>query len=410
MSKARPSEELRRTLRRSLGVILPSEVETRLLRCLLYSGDDGRRAWLDWLAVVGDPRTAFTGERLGQKSLLPLLHAAAERNALELEAPIARWLRATYLREQLRGNAYRRILGETVAAVGAMGQKPIVIKGCALADTVYPDSGTRHSHGIELLVREGDVGRCIARLPELGYTVVARNKSRRSDQVMLSWRHDSGLPLELRTRLFDIPRHAGEIETVWARARPLPGQSALQLAPEDALLQVCGSATMSGSRTSLRWVCDAWFLLQHHRDSFDWRWFVRSVEISRLGLPLSVVLRYFAEALCLPVPHTVLRQLDSMADATDDVGHEVAAMGALVASHARMRRLILAGPDWRTRWILARRLLVPSPECVREMGWVHDEQWLPAYYVRRPLEYAGLRLARLAARPQAVLARLPGSR
>lgn len=410
MSGARPSEALRRTLRRSLDVILPSDVETRLLRCLLYSGDDGRRAWLDWRTVVGDPMTAFTGERLGQKSLLPLLHAASERNALELEAPVARWLRATCLREQLRGNAYRRILGEAVAAVGAMGPMPIVIKGCALSDTVYPDPGTRHSHGIELLVRESDIGRCIARLPELGYTAVARNKSRRPDQVMLSWRHASGLPLELRTRLFDIPRHAGEVETVWARARPLPGQVALQLGPEDALLQVCGSATMSGSRTSLRWVCDAWFLLQHHRDAFDWHLFVRSVETARLGLPLSGVLRYLAEALRMPVPPEILGELDALADATDDVGHEVAAMGALVASHARMRRLILAGPGWRTRWILARRLLVPSPACVREMGWVDGKQWLPAYYVRRPLEYAGLRLARLASRPQAVFARLPGSR
>lgn len=410
MSIARPSEALRRTLRRALGVILPSDVETRLLRCLLYRGDDGRRAWLDWRNAVGNPMTAFTGERLGQKSLLPLLHAAAERNAIELEPPVARWLRATYLREQLRGNAYRRILGETVAAVGATGRVPIVIKGCALADTVYPDPGTRHSHGIELLVREDDVEYCIARLPDLGYTVVTRNKSRRPDQVMLSWRHASGLPLELRTRLFDIPRHAGDIESAWARARPLPGPPALQLAPEDALLQVCGSATMSGSRTSLRWVCDAGFLLQYHRDSFDWRLFVRRVETARLGLPLSGVLRYLVEALRLPIPHEILGQLDAMAEATDDVGHEVAAMGALVASHARMRRLILAGPDWRTRWILARRLLVPSPECVREMGWVDGEQWLPAYYLRRPLEYAGLRLARLAARQQAAFARPPGSR
>jgi len=410
MSSARPREALRRTLRRSLDVILPSDVETRLLRCLLYSGDDGRRAWLDWRTVVGDPMTAFTGERLGQKSLLPLLHAAAERNVIELEPPVARWLRATYLREQLRGNAYRRILGETVAAVGAMGQMPIVIKGCSLSDTVYPDSGTRHSHGIELLVRESDVGHCIARLPELGYTAVARNRSRRPDQVLLSWKHASGLPLELRTRLFDIPRHAGEIASVWARARPLPGQAALQLVPDDALLQVCGSATMSGSRTSLRWVCDAWFLLQCHRVAFDWRLFVRTAETSRLGLQLSGVLRYFAEALRMPVPPEILGELDALADATDDVGHEVAAMGALVASHARMRRLILAGPGWRTRWILARRLLVPSPDCVREMGWVDGKQWLPAYYVRRPLEYASLRLARLAARPQAVLTRLPGSR
>jgi hypothetical protein len=89
----------------------------------------------------------------------------------------------------------------------------------------------------------------------------------------------------------------------------------------------------------------------------------------------------------------------------------VAAMGALVASHSRMRRLIVAGPDWQSRYDLVRRLLAPSPECIREMGWIAGRQWLPAYYLRRPLEYAGLRIARLAARrPRAALLRTPGSR
>jgi len=410
MSGTEPDEALRRTLRLSLGVILPIDVETRLLRCVLYSGEDGRRAWADWRHAVGDPMTFFKGERLGQKSLVPLMHVAVERNALELEASVARWLRAAYLREQLRGNAYRRILGETLAALGATGQTPIVVKGCALSDTVYPDSGTRHSHGIELLVRDGDVGHFVARLPELGFTAVRRNKARRPGPVVLSWQHAVGLPLELRTRLFDIPRYGGGIEAVWQRARPLPGHAALQLAPEDALLHVFGNAAMSGSRTSLRWACDAWFLLDCQPAFFDWRLFVKSAENARLGLPLSGVVRYLAEALRAPVPPAVLNELDALADATDDVGHEVAAMGALVASHARMRRLILAGPDWQTRFILARRLLAPSPDCVREMGWVAGEQWLPAYYLRRPLEYAGLRLARLAARPHALLARQPGSR
>ena len=85
-------------------------------------------------------------------------------------------------------------------------------------------------------------------------------------------------------------------------------------------------------------------------------------------------------------------------------------MGALVASHSRMRRLIVAGPDWRSRYDLVRRLLAPSPECIRERGWIAGTQWLPAYYLRRPLEYAGLRIARLAARrPRAALSRTPGS-
>jgi hypothetical protein len=226
---------------------------------------------------------------------------------------------------------------------------------------------------------------------------------------MLSWKHSAGLPLEIRTRLFDIPRYASGIEAVWQRASPLPGYAALQLCPEDALLHLCGNAAMSGSRISLRWVCDAQFLLQKHA-AFDWSLFLRNVEVTRLGLPLSGILRYLAGALSAPIPTRVIDRLGLLADATDDTGYEVAAMGALVASHARMRRLIVAGPDWQSRYTLARHLLAPSPECIREMGWVAGQDWLPVYYVRRPLEYVGLRIARWAARrPPAALSRPPGS-
>jgi hypothetical protein len=409
MNGTAPRDALRRTLRRSLGVILPSDAETSLLRCLLLSGDEGRRAWLAWCAIVGNPLTAFRGERLGQKSLLPLLHTAVERNSLTVAAAVASWLRAAYFREQLRGNAYRRILDETVTALGVAGAMPVVLKGCALSDTVYPDPGTRHSHGIELLVRDDDLEKVIASLPRLGFSAVKRNKARRPGPVLLSWRHSAGLPLEIRTRLFDIPRYTAGIKAVWQRARPLPGHAALQLCPEDALLHVCGNAAMSGSRISLRWACDAQFLLQHHA-AFDWSTFLYNVEEMRLGLPLNGILRYLAEALQAPIPANVIDRLDVLADTTDDAGYEVAAMGALVASHSRMRRMIIAGPDWRSRYILARRLLAPSPECVREMGWVAGEQWLVAYYLRRPLEYAALRIARLAARrPPPVLSRPTGS-
>ena len=409
MSKTARREALRRTLRRSLDVILPSDTETSLLRCLLYTGDEGRRAWSAWCAAAGNPMMAFKGERLGQKSLLPLLHTAVEHNSLPVEAPVASWLRAAYFREQLRGNAYRRILDETVTALCAAGTMPIVLKGCALSDTVYPDPGTRHSHGIELLVRDDDLEKIIERLPSLGFSAVKHNKARRPGSAMLSWKHSAGLPLEIRTRLFDIPRYTGGIEDVWQRARPLPGHAALQLCPEDALLHLCGNAAMSGSRISLRWACDAQFLLQKHA-AFDWSLFLRNVEVTRLGLPLSGILRYLAGALRAPIPARVIDRLDVLADQTDDTGYEVAAMGALVASHSRMRRLIVAGPDWRSRYDLVRRLLAPSPECIREMGWIAGTQWLPAYYLRRPLEYAGLRIARLAARrPRAALSRTPGS-
>lgn len=395
-------------LRRSLAVVLPDPVETQLLCCLLHSGDDGRRAWQAWCGLVGDPRSAFKGERLGQKSLLPLLHIAVERNALPLGAEVASWLRATYFREQMRGNAYRRVLDTTLSGLASSGRLPLLLKGCALSDTVYPDRAARHSHGIELLVRDDEFATVSTRLPGLGFSAVRRRHETRRCSTTLSWVHASGLPLEVRTRLFDIPRYATDHEAVWQRARPLPGHAALQAASEDALLHVCGSASMSGSRVSLRWACDAYFLLQAP-GAFDWSLFLRSVEDARLGLPLSGILRFLREELRAPIPASVVTRLDALADATDETGHEIATMGALVASHARMRRLIASDTDWRSAWLLTRHLLAPSAACVHEMGWVRPDQSLLAFYLRRPLQYLGVRAARLLSRrPRGAWSRVPG--
>ena len=412
MTEPTPDRDPRRALHLLLGVILPDDTETRLLRALLHDGDSAREAWREWCDAVGGPLDAFKGERLGQKSLLPLLHAAVERNSLIVDDAVASWLRAAYFREELRGNAYRRILGETLAAIapGAGQPPPIVLKGCALSETVYDDPGTRHSHGIELLLRDEEVERIVDLLPGAGFAPARRHQLRRHDRFQLYWQHAAGLPLELRTRLFDIPRYIrGDIHVVWQRAQPLPGFPALQLGPEDALLHVLGNAVTSGSRISLRWVCDAWLLLRR-RAEFDWDSFVASVGDAKLGLPVSIVIRYLAEALQAQVPARVRDALDRLAAGTDFVGHEIAAMGALVGSHARVRRLIVTRPDWSTRLALVRCFLAPSTACVAEMGWVTQARQLPLYYLMRPLGYVGRRLARLAVRPETALPRRVDSR
>jgi len=394
--------DLRRTLRAALGVMLPTTAETRLLRAILYSGEQGRQAWRDWRRSADNPPTAFEGERTGQKSLLPLLHAAVVRNAVEVEATLASWLRAGYFREELRGHAYRRIVRETLAALSGEAGPPIVLKGCALSDTVYDDPNARHSHGIELLLSETDLDRVAGRLREMRFTPITSGTGLRSGHR--SWVHPAGLPLVLRTRLFDACDSGPSVDMLRTRARSLPGMAAFVLGPEDALLHVCGSAARSGSRGTLRWACDAWLLIKSHR-SFDWTLFVAIAEAARLALPLSVLVRYLAEALQAPVPVEALAALDALADETTDASHEAAVLGALVGTHSRMRRLIADSPDWPARFILLRCLLAPSAACVREMGHASGPWRLPVFYLLRPMLYAGRRLLRIGARSRLTLSR-----
>jgi len=395
---------MRSAARDALRVLLPTSAQTALLRAALYRDEAGRRAWEEWRRDALTPREAVGEE---QKGLLPLLYLAAARNGVESEPEVASWLRAAYFREELRGHAYRRILREALAALSDQVRGPVVLGGCALSDTVYDEPSSRHSHGIELLLRRDDMRPAAPRLRDIGFRPTGRPHLYRPAPRATTWVHASGLPLDLYTRVFRTERGDASAEAAWERARPLPGLDAAMLGPEDALLHVCARAARSGSRVSLRWACDAWLLLDRCR-ALDWELFLSAARAARLGLPLRVLVRYLAEELDAPVPHDILAALDALAAETGAAGLETAVLGALAGSHARMRRVLVSGPGWSARLALLRCLVAPSPASVLELGHVSNRSQLPAYYVMRPLLYVGRRVARLGARSIAALARRPG--
>lgn len=395
-----------RILRSALRVLLPTHAETHLLRALLYSDDAGRRAWQQWQARVGDPLAAFKTVHREQKGLLPMLHLAVTRNAVDVEDGFASLLRAAHFREELRGHAYRRVLRETASALAADGRPPVVLRGCALADTVYDAPAARHSHGIDLLVEDAGVGRCAEQLPRLGFSPANHLVGGRKAAAIRSWNHACGLPLELHTQLFDVPYYELPMGDLWSRSRPLPSFAPVAgaLAPEDALLHVCGHAAHSATRNALRWVCDAWLLIARER-ALDWPLFLDTAKAAQLALPLSLIMRYLAEELDAPVPAGVCTTLDGLADDVDDVGHEVGVLGALTGAHARMRRVIVTAPGWSARCALLRCLLAPSPACVRALGHGPGRWRLVRYYLARPFEYALRAWSRHKLRPAPIRGR-----
>ena len=389
-----------RTLCNALRVILPTEAETELLRAILYSGDEGQNAWHDWRRRIGDPIEAFRDTHREQKGLIPLLHVATVRNEVELDSRVGGFLRAAYFREQLRGNAYRRILRETLTAIAADGPAPVVMRGCALSDTVYDVPEARHSHGINLLLQDADADRAVAALLSQGFQPVRGRDGSRASRFPLSWTHAQGLPLELHTQLLDIPRYAAPMSEVWSRVRPLPQWEpvARMLAFEDALIQVAGNAAHSAGRNSLRWACDA-SLLMARQPGLDWSLVLAIVEATRLALPLSITMRYLAEELGASVPAEMIAQLDALADRSDYLAYEIAVLGALGGAHAKMRRKIATAPDWRARFTLLRCLLIPSAASMRATGHASDSWRLPYHYLRRPIVYAARSAFRLGMRP-----------
>lgn len=386
--------------RAALRAILPNEAETELLRAILWSGRPAHEAWHRLLARLGGLAVGFDRLDPAQKGLLPLLHLAATRGGIVLCAEDVTYLRAAHLREELRGNAYRRILDALLDTLAAAGIRTAVLRGHALAETVYPDPGARHSHGIELLVHETDLDRLPASLAAAGFLPGQGHGTRRLGATCLSWRHDRGLPLDLRLSLFEPELYRLPATELWGSSTPLPHADAHahMLAPEHNLLHAAAGAVLTPSRVTLRWACDAWYLLARHRGGLDWSAFQAAGRRAQLSLPLSLGLTYLARELDAPIPPTVLSGLAADAVAAGHLAHEVALLAGLTGAHARIRAAALHVPTVRAKLDVLGPLLAPSRAAVqaihgrpRSMAHHHVSRW--SHYVLRRLGRAGERAA-----------------
>jgi len=126
----------------------------------------------------------------------------------------------------------------------------IVLKGAALAETIYPRPSLRLFGDLDVLVRASEAKRVRSLLEFLGYVGDARHWGELVDgqncQVNFFKHPERGVVVvELHTQLVNNPFFFGmvrfEEEAVWARAESarLAGREALVLGPEDQLLHLC---------------------------------------------------------------------------------------------------------------------------------------------------------------------------
>lgn len=375
----------------TLSVILPAPEQTWLLRACLYSGELGRQAWEAWRERVGDLKATLGKDKGSFKALAPLLLMALRRNSVGVDSSLLTYLRTAYLREDLRSKIYHRILRSVLSALTAGGVSPIVLKGAALGETVYGDLALRHSHDIDILMEESDLFIGARQLSSLGFTLSGEESGAGQDHVKLT--HESGLPLELHSRLFRIPYYRAPLADMRARnqAQVIAGIQTRILSPADNLLHVCGLASCSGSNESLRWVCDAWHIISRH-PNLDWDVFLDCALRSNLALPLSVTLGYLAKGLNAPIPATLLDRLSVAASRTDAIGREAALFAALAATRGELKGLIRMTDGWGSRARVIAWMFFPSASHLRWTYHVRHAWLLPFYYVYRPLKYIANRI------------------
>jgi hypothetical protein len=377
----------------SLPLLYPTAEETDLLRACLWSDAPAREAWVRWLRAVGNPEPAIRNNRSGVKSLLPLLHYGLRRSGAVAESGVASVLASATLAEKLRYEAYTTIAARAFAALAGADVPFLVLRGAALSATAYPERTLRHSHDLDLLIHAADRTRAIDTLHQARFaeTPTPYNETRSARLL-----DPSGLPVALHDRLYRFAFYTPPLDQVWARAQrhDVAGHSVLLLSAPDQLAHVCGHASCSASRDGLKWVADAWYVIERN-PGLEWARLVESVRAGRLALPLAALLRYLAVEMEAAVPAGVLDELARVATDADRPAREVALAGLRAGRRGTFRNLSAATRSWAGRVDLVRWMLFPSPVSLRLGEPLRHVRVWPAYYLARPLAYVTRRARRL---------------
>lgn len=181
----------------------------------------------------------------------------------ELSSETLRLLRNREARPQIAPGAHAdallrgHVLTQIAEAMSRERITTLLVKGAALALTVYPDAAARRMSDIDVLVEEADQGRAVQALEKLGW-LVARSETRQLSSVMLG---ETMVQARIGAMTFTVEVHASLDKVVrrpiafaelMSRAGPAPGLPGLSVpSREDHTLLVALHASTHEFRHTL---------------------------------------------------------------------------------------------------------------------------------------------------------------
>ena len=252
-----------------------------------------------------------------------LLHALG---TIDLPATAPASLLATLQRARAANALRNALLFEELAGLLDWARsrriEVIVLKGGALAETVYGDRALRPMRDLNLLFRPEHVADVEQFLTSRGYELnrewaQAEAWHRRHDYHLAYRKQPDGLPalcIELHWHLV-VPSWTfrPDLDGIWMRAVPatIAGIGAMTCSPEDTLLYLCLHACKHRLTAGLRPLCDIAEVVRHHAGGLDWSVVTRRALQWRVGGFVYVPLLLAHELLGARVPDTALDALDS---------------------------------------------------------------------------------------------------
>ena len=315
--------------------------------------------WRD-LGVTRDELLALC-DREDLRGLL-FSRIAASRNCADWPAGIRDNLAQDTRDETAREMLRRSELSTVLCALAAAGVRAIVIKGTALAYTLYETPIARPRLDTDILIDPVDRSEARGVLEGCGYAappfcdeLFAQFQMEKRDRFGLRHVIDVHWKISTQSVFADVLDHEG----LWSRATPIPalGRSAVGPSPVDALLLACIHPVMHHQNAQrILWTYDT-HLLASALERADWDVFVGLATDARVAVVCAHQLGVTQALFGTHVPAEVMRHLSAASGEPS---------AAYLASQRKWRHELVSSLRGSRRFAdrvkLLRDVLLPSRE------------------------------------------------
>lgn len=269
---------------------------------------------VEWDKLLAEARTS------GVSSLLYYILETAGVDGL-LPRQVMSGLQVACYSVAARNIHYYRELSTVLSSFQRLGIQVIILKGAALAKTLYPDISLRPFVDIDLLIRDQDLAKVERELQFLGYSMsflegeFHQGYVRRFDKHLL---YSKGGPItvniEIHTSLLPfICMQRLEADGFWERGvvvSPIFENSGLVLSTEDMLLHLCIHIFNHNISTRLLWLYDVALMILKHGESINWKLLEKRTRMLGVHRIVGLVLDHVGQTFDIPMPQNLVPWLE----------------------------------------------------------------------------------------------------
>ena len=285
----------------------PTRAQELMLRAALLEREPALESWNEWKRSVNIDVIDY-----GSHRMVPQLYRNLQRHGVKEQ--LMERLKGVYRYYLYKNEILMHRIGTLLAAFEDAGIQTMVLKGAALIQLYYRESGLRPMLDADVLVHAHQAEQAMELLTRLRWKPVRYTRPQMRIPILHStpFEDDGGRQLDLHWHLFWECFNASDDDDYWENAIPIKiaGVQTLALNPTNQLLHTCWHGARWNEVPPIRWIADAMAIMG--AEEIDWARLMKKAQRHHIVMPVKDSLEYLKKTFDAPVPDTLLKSLSAV--------------------------------------------------------------------------------------------------